>query len=108
MPPRAALFAAALTVMTFGAGCDKPAGADESSTKDARKHYHKRNDNEGNGKKGHHNGHSGGGGGGGGGGASKEKFKVGRLDRKAIPESSGVIDSRKYPGVFWTFNDSGN
>jgi hypothetical protein len=37
-----------------------------------------------------------------------ERFKVGRLDHKRIPESSGLIASRKYPGVFWTHNDSGN
>jgi hypothetical protein len=96
----AAFLAIASTLMTAGAACDKPAGAeDASATKDARKHYHKRNADSGDGKKGHHNG---------GGGGGKADFKAGRLDRKQIPESSGVIDSRKFPGVFWTFNDSGN
>ena len=37
-----------------------------------------------------------------------ERFKVGRLDHKQIPESSGLVASRKHPGVFWTHNDSGN
>ena len=36
------------------------------------------------------------------------EFKVGRLDHKLIPESSGVIASRRHDGVFWTHNDSGN
>ena len=40
--------------------------------------------------------------------APRGQFKLGRLDHKLIPESSGVIDSRKHPGVFWTHNDSGN
>jgi hypothetical protein len=34
--------------------------------------------------------------------------KVGSLDHPAITESSGVVASRKYPGVFWTHNDKGN
>src|SRR5688500_11577539 len=36
------------------------------------------------------------------------EFKIGRLDSRAIPESSGVVASRKHPGVFWTHSDSGN
>ena len=37
-----------------------------------------------------------------------QKFKLGRIDHKAISESSGIVASRKHPGVFWTHNDSGN
>jgi hypothetical protein len=33
---------------------------------------------------------------------------VGRLDQKLIPEASGIVKSRRYPGIFWTHNDSGN
>jgi hypothetical protein len=33
---------------------------------------------------------------------------VGHIDLPAISESSGVVASRKYPGVYWTHNDSGN
>ena len=40
--------------------------------------------------------------------APRGEVKVGRLDRKLIPESSGLINSRKHPGVLWTHNDSGN
>ena len=40
--------------------------------------------------------------------APRGQFKVGRLDHKLIPESSGLIASRKHPDVFWTHNDSGN
>jgi hypothetical protein len=36
------------------------------------------------------------------------KFRVGRITAPAIPESSGLVASRKHPGVFWTHNDSGN
>ena len=38
----------------------------------------------------------------------KHKFKLGRIDSKAITESSGLAASRKHPGVFWTHNDSGS
>src|SRR5687768_5727945 len=31
-----------------------------------------------------------------------------RIDHPAIRESSGIVASRKHPGVFWTHNDSGN
>lgn len=34
--------------------------------------------------------------------------QVGTIDSPLIPESSGIVESRKYPGVFWTHNDSGN
>jgi hypothetical protein len=33
---------------------------------------------------------------------------VGRLDANLIPEASGIVKSRRYPGIFWTHNDSGN
>jgi hypothetical protein len=35
-------------------------------------------------------------------------FEIGHIDDPAIPESSGIIASRQYPGVYWTHNDSGN
>jgi hypothetical protein len=35
-------------------------------------------------------------------------FRVGRITAQAIPESSGLVASRKHAGVFWTHNDSGN
>lgn len=33
---------------------------------------------------------------------------VGRLEYKPITESSGIVKSRQFEGVFWTHNDSGN
>ena len=36
------------------------------------------------------------------------KFKIGRIEHKAVAESSGIIASRTHPGAFWTHNDSGN
>ena len=33
---------------------------------------------------------------------------VGRLDHPAIAEASGIARSRRYPGIFWVHNDSGN
>jgi hypothetical protein len=36
------------------------------------------------------------------------KFRVGRITAAAIPESSGLVASRKHAGIFWTHNDSGN
>jgi len=30
------------------------------------------------------------------------------IDSDEIVESSGIIKSKKYPGVFWTHNDSGD
>lgn len=33
---------------------------------------------------------------------------LGRFDAKRIPESSGVVKSRRHPDVFWVHNDSGN
>ncbi len=34
--------------------------------------------------------------------------KVGRLDHPAIKEASGIVASRRHPGIFWVHNDSGN
>jgi hypothetical protein len=41
--------------------------------------------------------------------ATTQPFRiVGRIDSPAIPESSGVVESRRHAGVYWTLNDSGN
>ncbi len=40
--------------------------------------------------------------------ATTNAFQIGYIADPAIPESSGIVASRKYPGVFWTHNDSGN
>src|SRR3954462_12069005 len=34
--------------------------------------------------------------------------QIGKIQHYAITESSGLIPSRRYPGVLWTHNDSGN
>lgn len=34
--------------------------------------------------------------------------RIGRLDHPAIVEASGIVASRKYRGIFWVHNDSGN
>jgi hypothetical protein len=34
-------------------------------------------------------------------------LQIGRIVHPRITESSGIIGSRKYPGVFWTHNDGG-
>ncbi len=33
---------------------------------------------------------------------------TGKFDTKLIPESSGIVKSRRYPGIFWVHNDSAN
>jgi hypothetical protein len=33
---------------------------------------------------------------------------LGRFDARAIPEASGIVRSRRHPGIFWVHNDSGN
>jgi hypothetical protein len=33
---------------------------------------------------------------------------VGRLDVRLIPEASGIVKSRRFPGIYWVHNDSGN
>jgi hypothetical protein len=37
-----------------------------------------------------------------------EARRSGTFQNPRLTESSGVVASRRYPGVFWTFNDSGN
>ncbi len=34
--------------------------------------------------------------------------KVGRMEHPAIAEASGIVASRRHPGIFWVHNDSGN
>jgi hypothetical protein len=34
--------------------------------------------------------------------------RLGWLDIKLIPEASGIVKSRRYAGIFWVHNDSGN
>jgi len=34
--------------------------------------------------------------------------RLGRLEQKTLRESSGIIASKRYPGVYWSINDSGN
>lgn len=43
-----------------------------------------------------------------GGGPLARPVRVGRLAHPGIRESSGIVASRKHPGVYWTMNDSGN
>jgi hypothetical protein len=33
---------------------------------------------------------------------------LGQFDPRRIPESSGIVKSRRYPGIYWVHNDSGN
>jgi hypothetical protein len=33
---------------------------------------------------------------------------LGRLDERLIPEASGIVKSRRFPGIYWVHNDSGN
>jgi hypothetical protein len=33
---------------------------------------------------------------------------AGRFDPRALPEASGIVKSRRHPGIFWVHNDSGN
>ena len=33
---------------------------------------------------------------------------LGRFDARLLPEASGIAKSRRYPGIFWVHNDSGN
>jgi hypothetical protein len=39
---------------------------------------------------------------------AKPDYHIGHIDDPAIPESSGIVESRKHAGVYWTQNDSGN
>ncbi|WP_422929989.1 hypothetical protein [Singulisphaera sp. PoT] len=33
---------------------------------------------------------------------------LGKLDHRPIKEASGIVESRRFPGIFWVHNDSGN
>ncbi len=33
---------------------------------------------------------------------------LGRFDTRILPEASGIVKSRRHPGIFWVHNDSGN
>lgn len=33
---------------------------------------------------------------------------LGRFDRQHLPEASGIVRSRRHPGIYWVHNDSGN
>ncbi len=33
---------------------------------------------------------------------------LGRFDEKQLPEASGIVRSRRHPGIYWVHNDSGN
>lgn len=85
----------AMFCVTAGVACDDPAatGGDGLSVPKAKSGRHARASKKDRGEDGE---------------APRGQFKVGRLDHKLIPESSGLINSRKHPGVFWTHNDSGN
>ena len=36
------------------------------------------------------------------------RAKIGHIEARGVAESSGIVASLKYPGVFWTHNDQGN
>src|SRR5688572_4568578 len=36
------------------------------------------------------------------------KFKLGTIRAEAVRECSGIVASRKHPGVFWVHNDGGH
>jgi hypothetical protein len=40
--------------------------------------------------------------------AANDAHPIGRLEHPAICEASGIVASRRYPGIFWVHNDSGN
>ena len=84
--PAITLFALCLLA---AAGCDDRASGE---TKYARRSEKKKDHDGGGGK----------------GSDGKPRFKLGRIDHKAITESSGLAASRKHPGVYWTHNDSGS
>src|SRR3954463_4778166 len=33
---------------------------------------------------------------------------LGRFDLRVLPEASGIVKSRRHPGIYWVHNDSGN
>jgi hypothetical protein len=78
-----------IAVFLLAAGCDSRASGDEKhASRSEKKNDHER--------------------GGGNSPGGRPKFKLGRIDHKAVTESSGLAASRKHPGVYWTHNDSGN
>ena len=40
-------------------------------------------------------------------GPPSDQEALGKFDLRAIPEASGIVKSRRYPGIFWVHNDSG-
>jgi hypothetical protein len=90
--PALLVFVAALCV-TLGAACDDDSGGGAQVLPKAKNGHHAKASKKDRGIDGE---------------APRGQFKVGHIDHNLIPESSGVIDSRKHPGVFWTHNDSGN
>ena len=40
--------------------------------------------------------------------AANRAVEAGKIDSKRVAESSGIVESRRHPGVFWTHNDKGN
>ena len=84
---RRAILAAAVVLASLAAGCDSRANGEGNQSRSDKKKDNGR---------------------GGGSSGSRPKFKLGRIDHKAITESSGLAASRRHPGVYWTHNDSGN
>src|SRR5256885_17165009 len=41
-------------------------------------------------------------------GSSAAVIEVGRVRTKSLNEASGLVMSRKHPGVYWTHNDGGD
>lgn len=41
-------------------------------------------------------------------GPARTLERLGRLDHPPIREASGIVASRRHPGIFWVHNDSGN
>jgi hypothetical protein len=95
MTRAAALTFATVLTTAFLAACDNSASGDDSKSARAGKKSEKSDKSE-KGDKGDRAE------------ARRGKFKLGRIDHKAIAESSGLAASRKHPGVYWTHNDSGN
>jgi hypothetical protein len=40
--------------------------------------------------------------------AAEPKFRAGHIEAPSIAECSGLVESRRHPGVFWCLNDSDN
>ena len=82
----AALVATLCATLLAAPGCDNAANGDDSRSDRSEKKRDKNGKSE----------------------AKSARFKLGRINNKAIAESSGLAASRKHPGVYWTHNDSGN